>query len=143
MIVIDYRDKRPIYEQVTEKLTHLIACGALEADSRMPSVRSLAVDLSVNPNTIQRAYAQLEQDGYIYTIAGRGNYVAPSSAWQSGRLQIVSEELSKALTNAKTAGMPKPKALELVSLIWDQPEQKSTPYQDTVLMNAKEQGGNP
>ena len=63
MIALDYRDKRPIYEQVAEKLEKLIVCGALESNTRMPSVRSLAMELSVNPNTIQRAYAQLEQDG--------------------------------------------------------------------------------
>ena len=63
MIVLDYRDKRPIYEQVVEKLERLVVNGILERDEKMPSVRSLAMELSVNPNTIQRAYAQLEQEG--------------------------------------------------------------------------------
>ena len=63
MIILDYRDKRPIYEQVVDKLERLIVGGALEADTKMPSVRSLAVELSVNPNTIQRAYVMLEQMG--------------------------------------------------------------------------------
>ena len=58
MILLDYRDKRPIYEQVVEKLERLIVSGGLEPLTRMPSVRSLAMELSLNPNTIQRAYAQ-------------------------------------------------------------------------------------
>ena len=76
MIVIDYQDRRPIYEQIVEKIQMLILRGVLEADSQMPSVRKLAVDLSINPNTIQKAYAILEQQGYIYSVKGRGNFVS-------------------------------------------------------------------
>ena len=71
MIILDYRDKRPIYEQVIEKLQNLIIRGALEPESKLPSVRNLALDLTVNPNTIQRAYTELEEMGYIYTVKGR------------------------------------------------------------------------
>ena len=60
MIIIDYNDKRPIYEQVADKMQNLIVNGVLEPDSKLPSVRSLAVELSINPNTIQRAYSELE-----------------------------------------------------------------------------------
>ena len=77
MIVLDYQDRRPIYEQIAEKLQVLINKGILEEDSQMPSVRKLAMDLSINPNTIQRAYALLESKGYIYPIKGRGNFVSP------------------------------------------------------------------
>ena len=59
MIFIDYNDKRPIYEQVTEKIQTLILNGVLEPDSKLPSVRSLAMEISINPNTIQRAYSCL------------------------------------------------------------------------------------
>ena len=76
MIILDYLDKRPIYEQVTEKLSELIYKGILAADEQMPSVRNLAIDLSLNPNTVQRAYSELERAGLIYSIKGRGNYVA-------------------------------------------------------------------
>lgn len=72
MIILDYQDRRPIYEQVVEKFCILIANGALSPGSQMPSVRQLAMELSVNPNTIQRAYMELEQQGYIYPIKGRG-----------------------------------------------------------------------
>ena len=63
MIVLDYQDRRPLYEQVEEKFRNLILKGVLEPGSRMPSVRQLAMELSINPNTIQRAYMQLEQEG--------------------------------------------------------------------------------
>lgn len=76
MILIDYKDRRPIYEQVVEKLADLMIRGILEENSQLPSVRSLATDLSINPNTIQRAYGELERQGYIYSVKGRGSFVA-------------------------------------------------------------------
>lgn len=75
MILLDLKDSRPIYEQVTERLQELMILGVLEEDSQMPSVRSLATELSINPNTIQRAYGELERRGYIYTVKGRGSFV--------------------------------------------------------------------
>ena len=76
MIVLDYRDRRPLYEQVTEKLEELMFSGVLPPDSRLPSVRIMATELSINPNTIQRAYAELERQGYIYSIQGKGSFVS-------------------------------------------------------------------
>lgn len=118
MIVIDYRDKRPLYEQVTEKLAHLIICGALESNSRLPSVRSLAMDLSVNPNTIQRAYNQLEQEGYIYSVVGRGNYVTDSQEWREGKMRALEQELSKQISRARDAGMDKETVIKLLDQIY-------------------------
>ena len=74
MIILDYKDARPIYEQVVDKFQKLILTGALEPNTKMPSVRSLAVELSINPNTIQRAYAELEREGFIYTVEGLLSY---------------------------------------------------------------------
>lgn len=79
MIVIDYQNRKPIYEQIVEKFQTLIITGAIEPDSQMPSVRSLTVDLSINPNTIQKAYSVLEQEGFIYPVKGRGNFVSGNS----------------------------------------------------------------
>ncbi len=76
MIILDYRDSRPIYEQVVDKLSDLMVRGVLEEGAQLPSVRSLAMELSINPNTIQRAYAELERRGCIYSVKGRGNFVA-------------------------------------------------------------------
>lgn len=126
MIVLDYRDKRPIYEQVVEKMEHLIACGGLESNSKLPSVRALAMELSVNPNTIQRAYAQLEQDGYIYTIIGRGNYVTDRSEWQTGRFQTLKQDFKTLLQNAHDVGMPKDELLELIDMIYNDSKEELT-----------------
>lgn len=120
MIVIDYRDKRPLYEQVAEKLAHLIICGALESNAKLPSVRSLAMDLSVNPNTVQRAYAQLEQEGFLYTVVGRGNYVTDSKEWRSGMLQSLERELKENLTKAAESGMPKDRVLCLTEQVYQE-----------------------
>ena len=76
MIVIDYQNRKPIYEQIVERFQMLIVRGVLEPDSQMPSVRSLATELSINPDTIQKAYTILEQQGYIYPVKGRGNFVS-------------------------------------------------------------------
>ena len=105
MILLDYRDKRPIYEQVVEKLEKLIMGGALETDSKMPSVRSMGVDLAVNPNTIQRAYNQLEQEGYLYTVSGRGSFVAPESEWREGKKKKLLTEWRLVTERAKEAGL--------------------------------------
>ena len=118
MIVLDYRDKRPIYEQVVEKLEHLIICGGLEPGSKLPSVRSLAMDLSVNPNTIQRAYALLEQEGYIYTILGRGNYVTEKTEWQAGHFKALRQDFKTLLSQAHEAGMPRKELLTLIDSVY-------------------------
>ena len=79
---MDHQDRRPIYEQVTERFRILIYQEVLPPGSRLPSVRQLAMDLSINPNTIQRAYAELEQEGLIYPVKGKGNFVADKNYYE-------------------------------------------------------------
>ena len=76
MIALNYRDSRPIYEQIKESVRKLILSGAMTAGERLPSVRELAADLAINPNTTQRAYRELESEGFIYSIAGKGSFAA-------------------------------------------------------------------
>lgn len=76
MIQLNYRDSKPIYEQIKDGLRKLIISGSLSANEKLPSVRELAASLAINPNTIQRAYRELETEGYIYTIAGKGTFAA-------------------------------------------------------------------
>lgn len=122
MILLDYRDKRPIYEQVVEKLERLIASGGLEPLTKMPSVRSLAMELSVNPNTIQRAYAQLETDGYLYTVSGRGSFVTAESDWRESRQGKILEEWQAAVRKAKEAGLSQELLLEQLRRIYQEEE---------------------
>lgn len=77
MITINTRDPRPIYEQIKESLCRLILSGALQTGERLPSVRELAGTLAINPNTIQRAYRELELEGFVYSMPGKGSFVSP------------------------------------------------------------------
>ena len=95
MIVLDYRNSRPIYEQIRDRLRQMIVTGALEEDEKLPSVRSLASDLAVNPNTIQRAYRELEQEGYLYSVTGKGNFVSRSPDADRMRIEKLKGELLK------------------------------------------------
>ena len=105
MIILDYRDTRPLYEQIVDKFQMLILSGALEPNSRMPSVRSLAVELSINPNTIQRAYSELERTGFLYTVKGKGKYVAYSDSLKDVRKQEIFEKLRDLKKEALSMGM--------------------------------------
>ena len=85
MISLNYRDSRPIYEQIRDGLRKLIVTGALSADEKLPSVRALAAQLAINPNTIQRAYEALEAEGYVYSVPGKGSFAAPNTGVDEGR----------------------------------------------------------
>lgn len=93
MIHLDYGDHRPIYQQLIEKIEDLIVNGIIAPNEQLPSVRTLAMELSINPNTIQRAYAQLEKDDIIYTIPGKGCFAAPATDFliKSKQKQLFSE----------------------------------------------------
>lgn len=74
MIGLNYRDSRPIYEQIKDNYKRLILSGGIAAGDKLPSVRELASQLAINPNTIQRAYRELESEGFIYTVPGKGSF---------------------------------------------------------------------
>lgn len=76
MIELNYRDSRPIYEQVKDGLRRLVVTGVISPGDKLPSVRSMATSLAINPNTILRAYEALEQEGYIYSVPGKGSFAA-------------------------------------------------------------------
>ena len=105
MLFLDYQDRRPIYEQIVEKFRMLILSGAVEPSSKMPSVRQLAVELSINPNTIQRAYAELEQRGYIYSVKGKGSFVAEGSRLRSGRKKAWEASFDRAVKDGIQIGI--------------------------------------
>ena len=77
MLNLDYRDARPIYEQVKDGLRKLMVSGVIQEGEKLPSVRTMASSLAINPNTIQRAYESLEAEGYVYSIPGKGSFAAP------------------------------------------------------------------
>ncbi|MCR5800158.1 MAG: GntR family transcriptional regulator [Lachnospiraceae bacterium] len=105
MIWIDYKDSTPIYEQIVNRFKNLIVRGILKADDKMPSVRNLAIELSINPNTIQKAYMMLEQQGFIYTVKGRGNFVAAGSELMDIKKREIIDKLEAVANEAKEAGL--------------------------------------
>ena len=106
MITIDYKDRRPIYEQIVSSIEDLAVRGVLEPDSQLPSVRQLAVELSINPNTIQRAYSQLEKTGVIYSVKGKGNFVAADpKRLREEKMEQILQEMEKLLRQALALGV--------------------------------------
>lgn len=95
MIQLNYRDSRPIYEQIKEGLRRLVITGAVLKDEKLPSVRELAGELAINPNTIQRAYRELEAEGYIYTISGRGSFAAQQTDVNAGRNETLLKQFDE------------------------------------------------
>ena len=114
MIVLDYQDRRPLYEQVEEKFRNLILNGALEPGSRMPSVRQLAMELSINPNTIQRAYMQLEQEGLIYPVKGKGNFIADNEEVRKLSIASYTEVLNALIQKGKAMGMDEDELIYII-----------------------------
>ena len=107
MISLNYRDSRPIYEQIRDGLRKLIVTGALSADEKLPSVRALAAQLAINPNTIQRAYNELEGEGYIYSVPG-------NAAADSARRAELLTQVRKLLSELRYLGVSQQELLNLV-----------------------------
>ena len=118
MIIIDYNDKRPIYEQIIDRFQTLILNGALEPDTQIPSVRSLAIELSINANTIQRAYSELERDGYIYSVKGRGNFVRADESQAQRQKEKTLKELKEHLKQCKAIGLSQEEIAKQVASIY-------------------------
>lgn len=123
MIIIDYSDKRPIYEQVVDKIQMLIVNGALEADAKLPSVRALAVELAINPNTIQRAYAELERSGFIYSVKGRGNFVRADEHLKEKQQEKILHVLEKQLITCREQGITRKKIRTCVDKVYGTKEE--------------------
>lgn len=113
MIVLDYRDSRPLYQQVKDSLRRMMLTGLLEPDEKLPSVRSLATQLTINPNTIQRAYAELEAEGYIYSVAGRGSFVSAGDGEHLRRIAELTGRLVPLLEELKSLGYTREQLLVL------------------------------
>lgn len=117
MILIDYKDVRPIYEQIVERFETLILKNVLRADEQMPSVRSLAVELSINPNTIQKAYTELERRGFIYTVKGRGNFVSGDNGLAERRRAEYTDRILALVREALDIGMPKAELIQKIEAL--------------------------
>jgi GntR family transcriptional regulator len=105
MNLIDYQDSRPIYEQIVENFKMQMYKGILQEGDQMPSVRSLAIELSTNPNTVQKAYTELERQGFIYTVKGRGNFVKGDSLLKENKKNELIKEIIDLFTEAQEIGL--------------------------------------
>jgi GntR family transcriptional regulator len=105
VISLNYRDARPIYEQVKDGLRHLMVTGAIQPGEKLPSVRVLASSLAINPNTIQRAYEALEGEGYVYTVAGKGSFAAQCKDVDEGRRKTLLAQFDQAAAELLFLGM--------------------------------------
>ena len=105
MISLNYRDSRPIYEQIKDGLRKLIVTGALAPDEKLPSVRALATQLSINPNTIQRAYNELEGEGYIYSVPGKGSFASGSMDADAARRKELLTRVRELVTELRYLGV--------------------------------------
>ena len=114
MISLNYRDSRPIYEQIRDGLRKLIVTGALGADEKLPSVRALAAQLAINPNTIQRAYNELEGEGYIYSVPGKGSFAAANAAADSARRAELMTQVRELLSELRYLGLSQQELLARV-----------------------------
>ncbi len=122
MFLIDPRSPVPLYEQLEQNIVALISAGALAADDQLPSVRALARDLGINPNTVQKAYSHLEERGIIYQASGRGSFVSPVGQAMDRIARERQEELSLAARRAREAGIPLGEALALLKKAYGEEE---------------------
>lgn len=105
MFEIDVKSREPIYEQLCRSITRMAALGAFDGEQRLPSVRALAQALGINPNTVQKAYQQLERDGVLYSVPGKGSFVADNrEALERHRAEAVTH-LTAAVLEAMDAGV--------------------------------------
>ncbi len=117
MVQLNYRDAKPIYEQIKEGLRKLVVSGALSAGEKLPSVRELASQLAINPNTIQRAYRELENEGYIYTLVGKGTFVAENGNIDNTREKELLRDLDELVTELLYLKVPKDKLKERIDTV--------------------------
>ena len=114
MIQINYHDSRPIYEKVKDSLRQLIVSGAIAEGEKLPSVRELAVSLTVNPNTIQRAYRELEQEGAIVSVPGKGSFAAWGGGARAARMQELKEKLHALAAEFEALGVTRDELAQII-----------------------------
>lgn len=120
MLTLNYRDSRPIYEQIKDGLRRMIVTGAMAQDEKLPSVRALATQMSINPNTIQRAYNELEAEGYIYSVAGKGSFVSGTADADAARRETLRADVKKLLNELRYLGVTEADAAALIEEVYEQ-----------------------
>lgn len=131
MITIDPYSRAPIYEQVIRRISELIMVGDLQNGDKLPSVRSLARDLGVNPNTIQKAYSELERSRIIYTVSGKGNFVGDQDVVTRQVRERLLQELHDAAAAAHSSRVPLADVLRAVREVYDDNDEHENDLEGT------------
>lgn len=118
VITLDYKNEKPLHEQIRQGIRELIISGSLKADEQLPSVREMSVELTVNPNTVQRAYKDLETEGMLYSIRGRGCFVSPLADCPAQRAGALYEAVEKAVKELAFLGEPKENIQNIINNIY-------------------------
>lgn len=119
MLQLDFGDHRPLYEQICDKIKGLIISGVLGENEKIPSVRELAASLAINPNTIQKAYKELENDGYIYSLKAKGNFVSPREKNpDSQKAEALNHDLKATVSELKYIGVAQEELFRLITEIY-------------------------
>lgn len=123
MLNIDKRSRVPIYEQVKNQIIMLIRLGVFKPNSQLPSIRSVALDTGLNVNTIKRAFSDLEADGVIYSLPGRGSFVSSTGIKNKNIFKKAMDEVKVSVENAKAKGIPQEECIKLIEQIYSQKEE--------------------
>jgi len=118
MFSLDFQSREPIYEQLVTNITKMVAYGGLKPNEQLPSVRALATELGINPNTVLKACQILENRGVIVSVAGKGNFVSSDLDLLSKRMMLSKDALEKAVRTGADNGVTKTQAIELVDKIY-------------------------
>ncbi len=120
MLSLDLQSRRPIYEQLIHGLMELVSLGVLAPDEQLPSVRSMARDLGINPNTVQKAYQELERSGIIYSVAGKGSFIASNQNANEVLLHQSVEKIQNAVREGRRAGMDRAQVNAAVDQVFEE-----------------------
>lgn len=120
MIIIDLYSRTPIYEQIKEQIIELINKGIYKPLEKLPSIRTLAADLELNVNTVKRAFQDLEAEGVVYSLQGRGVFVSGNAVNNEGVKAKAAESLTTAIASAKAKGLTKDEIIALTKKIFEE-----------------------
>ncbi|AUS87087.1 GntR family transcriptional regulator [Lysinibacillus capsici] len=121
-IIISNSSKEPIYEQITNQIKSLILAGELQEGTAIPSMRNLAKDLQISVITTKRAYEELEKAGFIYSIVGKGSFVAEQNleVIREKKLKVIEEQLSAVIANSREIGLSLDELKELLKILYEE-----------------------
>ena len=123
MLTLNYKDSRSIHQQIKDGIKELIVNGIYSEGDQLPSVRELSVSLTVNPNTVQRAYRELENDSYIYCVKGKGNFVAKTGVERNGeKIDEIYDSITPLIKELAFLKEPKENLLNVINNIYEEGE---------------------